>query len=154
MSRWHRPAEAFESREPRLFEATTFSDVRGNVQHFGDLSLSGSKRMYFIENSEVGRLRGWHGHRFEHKAFTCVRGKVVIRSVEIANWERPERLSRMQSWILDGQTKQLLVIPGGFANSIESLERGSIVLVQSNKTIDESLADDYRWAEDYFELGH
>ena len=152
MSHLDNKLDAFSLKTPAIFDASVFKDSRGRVEHFGYLTLEQTKRMYFIENSDTGHLRGWHGHKLEHKAFLCISGEVKIRSIQVEDWDQPEPTSPVQCWTLASESKQLLVIPGGYANAIESVRPGSIVLVQSNRSFEESLADDFRWPSDHFVL--
>lgn len=140
----------FDYFDPTVVEPISFEDRRGKVLHFSDMNFSGAKRIYFIKNASEAPFRGWHGHLLEHKVFSCVSGSVKIRSVAISEPETVSPKSEVASWTLREDSQSMLSIPGGYANSIEALSPGSVVMVLSNRTIVESEADDYRWPADYF----
>lgn len=140
----------WKCEEPRLISGVQFADERGFVNHFGNLDISGARRTYSIRNSETHPFRGWHGHRHEAKVFRCTQGRVIVRSVKIPPSGEPDRRQSIQEWVLSSSDSELLIVPGGYWNSIEAIAPESEVLVMSNRTIEESLLDDYRLPEKYF----
>lgn len=130
--------------EPQLVLLTHYADERGSVFHFSDFELNSVKRVYFIAPLMEAGFRGWHGHRFESKTFRCIRGSFEISSVKVLDWEKPSG-DRPQSWELNESNGSLLSVPAGHANGIRPLEPNSLLMVMSNKTLGESLADDYRF---------
>ena len=130
--------------EPQLVPLRHYSDERGSVFHFNDFELNSIKRVYYIAPLIEAGFRGWHGHKFESKTFRCVRGSFEISSVKVQDWETPLG-GTPQSWELNESEGSLLSVPEGHANGIRPLEPNSLLMVMSNKTLQESLDDDYRF---------
>lgn len=118
--------------------------------HYGSAALGGVERVYFVAPRLEAGFRGWHGHKTESKVFLCLRGKVRISSVEMVDWQAPTAIGSPKTWELDGEYGELLLIPEGHSNGIEPLEENCVVLVMSNRSLEESLEDDFRYPSDAF----
>ena len=138
------------NREPQLIARERFSDIRGKVFHFRNFNLPDIKRVYFIEPSLDAGFRGWHGHKFESKTFVCVSGSFEVSNVEVEDWENGSSSQPAWTWRLKADSGELLLVPAGFANGILPLEEGSRLMVMSNKLLEESLSDDFRFPENAF----
>ncbi len=138
------------TNQPTILKRQVHLDNRGEVLHYGSQALGGIQRLYVVRPSLEAGFRGWHGHKKEAKAFLCLSGSVRISSVRVDDWEKPTGLGPAESWHLDAKVGDLLVIPDGYANGIEPLEAGVSVLVMSNRTLKQSLDDDYRYPHDAF----
>ena len=136
---------------PRLIRLEEFSDERGSVHHYGTTELDCVKRVYFISPSMSAGFRGWHGHKFESKTFRCIRGSFMVSSVKVLDWEKPAG-DKPVSHELKASEGSLLIVPAGFANGMVALEENSQVMVMSNKSLQESLGDDFRLDPKYFAL--
>ena len=137
-------------KSPKLLNRQTHEDDRGKVFHYGSSALGGVQRVYFVEPSLESGFRGWHGHKTEGKVFLCISGRVRISTVEILNWQTPTALGQVKSFELESARGDLLLIPEGYANGIEPLTENSLVLVMSNRSLEESLRDDFRFPKDSF----
>ena len=51
---------------------------------------------------------------------------------------------------LSFETPKILILPGGFANGFQALEKHSSLMVFSSMTVEKSREDDYRWENNYF----
>jgi len=138
--------------KPQKFSGKSHIDSRGALLFNNQAEISEFKRMYVIENSQEEPLRGWHGHRAEAKGFICLSGKVRIGAVEIDDWTEPSEGLAVYSDELTERSMDFIYIPGGYANAILSLEPGSRVLVLSSSTLQDSLADDYRFPANFWGL--
>lgn len=141
------------SKSPKLLTRQTHQDDRGKVYHYGSTALGGIQRIYFVEPNLESGFRGWHGHQSEGKVFFCISGRVRISTVEILNWQIPTPMGSVKSWELEGERGDLLLIPEGYANGIEPLSENSLVLVMSNRSLEESLKDDFRYPKESFSVG-
>ncbi len=135
-----------ESLEPKKFNGRSHVDGRGVLRFNNHVDLTQFKRSYSIENSSENPMRGWHGHKFESKGFLCIRGKVRIGGVQVDDWKNPSSTLHVFKEDLDANSMDFVFLPAGFANAIMSLESGSIVLVFSSSTLEDSQNDDYRYA--------
>jgi dTDP-4-dehydrorhamnose 3,5-epimerase-like enzyme len=133
-----------ERQVPKLLNGQDFMDERGSVYHYGATALDSIKRLYFISPSQSAGFRGWHGHKFESKTFRCIRGSFEVSSVRILDWDAPSG-GETYKFHLSADSGELLIVPEGFANGILCMEVGSVLMVMSNKTLSESLEDDFRF---------
>ncbi len=106
----------------------TFADERGTLSFNNELDLCEVKRMYFIE-------KRW---------FIAVKGKFLIKLVEIDNFECPSDGLEVRSFELDSKTLDALLVEAGYASSIQALEADSKLLVFSNYKMGE-VADNYKF---------
>lgn len=136
-------------REPRLLDIETFADERGQVRHYGGFQLPNIKRVYFVEPGEPGEFRGWHGHKYESKVFRCIKGSFTVNLILVEDWEAPSGL-HFHSFELSESEGNLVIAPPGFANAITSRESGSIMMVMSDRTLEQSQDDDYRYEQGSF----
>jgi dTDP-4-dehydrorhamnose 3,5-epimerase-like enzyme len=130
--------------EPIFLKGHSYFDERGIVNFNNKVDLSSFKRFYTIQNSQYQEFRGWHGHEFESKLFVAVRGRIIIGAVRVEDWTDPPRTKTPLRFELEADNLDAVFVPGGYANGILSKEQGSIVLVFSSSTLEESKKDDFR----------
>lgn len=123
-----------------------FEDARGLIASLNTFRFKDVKRMYVLHHNDTQTLRGWNGHRFEKKWFFCTKGRFHIRLVAVDNWETPAPDLPVEHVHLSDTRSELLCVPGGYASLIQAEIPGSILTVFSNNTVEESLADSYRFA--------
>ena len=117
-----------------------FGDDRG---YFLPVDIpAGSKRAYLIENHDVGTVRAFHGHRHESKTLLVLRGafKAIVMSMDTMEWKR---------FALTERGSNKLAIPPGAYNGFCSLSRGAQILITSDRSYEESIADDHRLPFDF-----
>lgn len=127
-------------------------DPRGSLRYCNPLIMSEFVRFYTIENSAVGFVRGWHGHKFEQKAIFPIKGKIRVGAALVSDWNYPGESTVVERFELDSNDPRVLLIPGGYANAIVSLTPGAIAGVFSTSTLQDSLRDDYRFPSDAWTL--
>lgn len=122
-----------------------FKDERGSVSFVNDFKFNNIDRFYIINNSEENPIRAWQGHRLDCKNFYCVHGSFKIYFVKIDNWLSPSSDLIVESIILNDTNSQILTIPAGYANAIQSLEIGSKLISFSTLPLNQLINDDFRF---------
>jgi dTDP-4-dehydrorhamnose 3,5-epimerase len=130
--------------KPEVLKGFTHCDARGTLSYNNNLDISAFKRLYVIENSLEQPFRGWHGHEFESKIFIALVGKIRFGAVRVRDWSKPDPDEKPITAELESSDLDAFFVPGGYANSISSLELGAKALVLSSSTLEDSLSDDYR----------
>ena len=120
-----------------LFNGSSFTDERGTVRFVNIFDLKKVVRMYCIEPN-LSIIRAWQGHKRETKWFFVAKGRFLVKTI------RMEDLKDISPIILSDQESKVLEIPGGFYNGFQALEEGSVMMVFSDFTLDESKKDDCR----------
>ena len=133
--------------EPLIIEGGMVTDVRGRLAFVNDFDMKLVRRFYFIYHSTTDIIRAWQGHRIEKKWFYCVDGVFEVKLVKVDDWVSPSENLPCLTFILDAQKSNVLYIPNGFANGFRALRKDSRLLVFSDKKLEESLNDDYRFNE-------
>ena len=80
----------------------------------------------------------------------CLHGSAKICAVKIDNFQNPSKSLEVHKFFIDQHTPEILVIPNGFANGFISLEYNTRLIFFSDKTLKESIDDDYRYPFDYW----
>lgn len=130
---------------PQLIRGLTHADKRGLLHFNNSFDPSNFVRSYIIENSDSEPMRGWHGHKHESKAFMAIKGSVIVGGVKIDDWNAPSSNLPVHSEELTEGSLSVFLVPPGYANAIRSLTTGSRVLVFSSSSLQDSLADDFRF---------
>lgn len=138
--------------EPTLYEGFNYVDDRGILSGCNAIDMSQLKRFYVIENHESRFVRAWHGHRFETKVFYCLSGAFLIGTVKIEDFKKPDSKSKAKLFTLSSIRPQILVVPGGYANGLMNLTEDSKLMVISDRSLEESAKDDYRYKFDYWNV--
>jgi dTDP-4-dehydrorhamnose 3,5-epimerase-like enzyme len=136
---------------PKIIKGNSFSDIRGTIYFNNSFDTSEIKRIYIIQNSSVDIIRGWQGHKVEHRWFSAVQGEFEIHLIEVDNWETPSKNLQSIKYNLSSDKMNVLHVPSGFVSSIRSKESASKLLAMSNYGIGE-IKDEYRYEIDYFKL--
>lgn len=133
------------SQQPELINGGRFSDDRGTLQFVNDFDLSCTKRFYTITQAKSAGARAWQGHKLETKFFFCLTGSFHVFLVKPDDWETPSAHLPAEHFLLSETESRVLVIPPGFANGIISATNQSSLLVFSDKTVEESAEDIFRF---------
>jgi dTDP-4-dehydrorhamnose 3,5-epimerase len=131
--------------EPTFIGGEVNKDERGMLTSFNRFDLSNYCRFYKIKHSTTRTIRAWQGHQFETKAFYLVRGSFFIAVVKINNWNNPSEVLRPKIFHLDETKSGVLIVPPGYANGFKAKKSESELIVFSDKTLNESIEDDYRF---------
>lgn len=130
--------------EIKVLEGGIFTDHRGTLTYL-DVEPLGVRRHYFIRNADTTVIRGWHGHQHERKWFQCVKGAFRLAFVRPDDWDSPSPDLPAEVFELSDRREQMVCLPKGYANCIRAVEPDSILMVWSDKYIDEAHADSWRW---------
>jgi len=131
--------------EIKIIQGEIFIDERGKISSLNDFCFDDVQRFYFIHHPDKNVVRGWHGHQFEKKWFYCVKGSFTIGLVKPDNWENPaEDLSAEIVHLTESDSK-IVYIPEGYANCIKAKENDAILLVFSEKTLQDAQGDSWRY---------
>jgi dTDP-4-dehydrorhamnose 3,5-epimerase-like enzyme len=134
----------------KTIKGGTFEDNRGKIRYVNDFRFEGVKRFYFISHPDTSIVRAWQGHRFETKYFYVTKGSFNVCWIEIDNWDHPSKELPVQCKMFNDHESKVLVIPPGHVNGFKALEPDSTLIVYSDKTLEESKTDDYRFPVDYW----
>ena len=130
---------------PMLIQGGITTDERGSVAFVNDFDLKDIRRFYTINHPEITVVRAWQGHKNETKWFFCSKGSFQVSVVKIDDWEKPSQDLKVLSFQLSEKSSQILSIPHGYANGFKAIEPSSTLVVFSDKSLDESKNDDYRF---------
>ena len=61
--------------EPFIYSKEETKDFRGSLEYYNSLDLDRYKRLYIVNNPQIGTVRAWHGHKIEEKLI-----KVLIKN--------------------------------------------------------------------------
>lgn len=142
----------YEENAVKVVEGCNFVDDRGSLLANNGFCLDGFKRFYVVKNHKSHFVRAWHGHRHESKALICVRGAFKVGIVKIDDFSNPNRDSEVLSYILSEQSGSVLRIPAGYANGFMNLTADSQIIIFSDKTLDDSIDDDFRYSFDLWDI--
>jgi dTDP-4-dehydrorhamnose 3,5-epimerase len=136
------------SSKPKVIAGEVFCDARGRIASLNTFHFEDVRRMYVVHHPDTTVVRGWDGHRFERKWFFCSAGAFRVSLVEIDNWETPSKDLKPSFYDLEEGTSALLCVPAGYANCFKATQPGSTLVIFSDKTVEESVADSYRFDKD------
>lgn len=128
-----------------LLEGGNHEDARGMITFFNSFDLESFKRLYVFDIKNTDSVRAWQGHKIEAKAFIVLEGEIELAWVEIDDFESPSNNLFAESIQLSAFKPQVKIIPGGFANGFKAISSKAKVLVFSDKSLDSSLNDDFRF---------
>ena len=135
--------------KPAIISGGCHADDRGTLKHNNSFDASEIKRVYIIENKSTNIIRAWQGHRIEQRWFSSIQGSFKIQLIAIDNWDNPSKELNMFSFILNAEKMDVLHIPYGYVNSIQSLTDAAKLLVMADYRLGET-KDEYRFDVDYF----
>jgi dTDP-4-dehydrorhamnose 3,5-epimerase-like enzyme len=141
-----------EKKYPKLIKGGIHTDWRGQISFVNDMKFDAVSRFYIISNSKECPLRAWQGHKIENKYFYCIQGVVKVHYVKIDNWERPSKNLKVESVVLSTNESNILYIPEGYANAIESLELGAKIISFSTLPLERVTEDDVRFDSDMWAI--
>ncbi len=140
----------YSNMGPKIISGSRIFDNRGSVRFNNNLSFDNIKRFYTVHNYNKNFIRAWHGHFKEEKFIGCIKGTFQVSAVKIDKKTKPNKKSKVYSFVLNQSNNDFLYIPKGFANGSMSLEDNSELLIFSTSTLKESLNDDFRFKNDYW----
>ena len=137
--------------EPKILEGNIFTDDRGVLSFNNDFGFVGIKRFYTVHNHAQNFIRAWHAHENEEKYLLCSEGSFMVCVVKIDNFKNPSKTEEVKKFYLSNNGC-LLYIPKGYANGFVNLTKENKLIVFSNKTLKESLNDDFRFDYNYWNV--
>ena len=138
--------------KPKLFKGGIAIDKRGSVSFNNNLILNKVKRFYIVKNNKKNFVRAWHGHKKEAKYILCINGNAKISAVQIKNFEKPSKKSKVFNWIINSKKPDVVYIPAGYANGSKSIKKNMKLLIFSTSTLEQSLNDDFRFPEKFWKI--
>ncbi len=120
-----------------LIKGGSHTDTRGKLEFINDFDLSKVKRFYKTTHFDIETIRAWQVHQKEIKWFHCIKGSFKIN---IANLVTKE----VKSYTLTYKEPAVLHIPPGNANGFKALEPDSVMMIFSDKTLEETKEDNER----------
>ena len=131
--------------EIKVIEGEIFRDHRGVISSLNSFHFDGVRRCYFIHHPNKAVIRGWHAHQNERKWFYCVKGRFSVALVRVDDWENPSEDLSPKIYHLNANASRLVCVPKGFANCLKAHDDDSVMLVLSDKTLDEAADDSWRY---------
>jgi|APLak6261667961_1056064.scaffolds.fasta_scaffold00061_22 dTDP-4-dehydrorhamnose 3,5-epimerase-like enzyme len=131
-------------QQPVLIDGGVHRDERGTVRHVNRFDLKEVDRFYVITPARPRELRGWVGHRRDHKWFFSVQGEFRIYVLPLVELEESS-LATPDCYLLSTHESKVLAVPGGYATAISANEVPSSLLVFSSGKIEDSAADMLRY---------
>lgn len=141
-----------EYAAPTKISGIRFTDDRGVLKAWHFPADFTAKRFYTVSNWKQGFVRAWHGHMFEEKLVFVTKGAGLIACTRLDDLVAPDKKQNVNKFILDASATDGILIPKGFANGLKSLTEDCEFLIFSNKTVEESKNDDYRFPVDYWDV--
>ena len=133
-----------------IVRGNTHTDPRGKVRYVNDFDFEYVKRFYVITHPDIDLIRAWQGHKKETKSFFVAKGVFSVKWIKIDNWVQPSEELEIESRIITDQKSEILIISPGHVNGFKALESDSTLIVFSDKTLQESKEDDFRYPLDYW----
>lgn len=133
------------SQKPSLIEGGAFEDERGKLEFVNNFNLTKAKRFYITTNNSTQLFRGWQGHKIEKRWFYCIKGVFEIKLIKIDNWKNPSDNLKIEEFILDEKTPQVLFIPNGYINGFRATVEESKLLIFSDYLLNEITDDEVRY---------
>lgn len=125
--------------EPKLVPLKCHVDDRGFLyQIFGDHNELFPKlaRVYVVGNFSKGTVRGFHMHMQETKGYFVISGSAKFVVIEKGD--------KQNSFVLGSRNPSLLYVPPENYHGWISLDDETILVGMSDRSLEESLIDDYR----------
>lgn len=134
--------------QPELIRGSNHKDQRGELEFFNDLDLSPVVRFYKIIPSDTKTVRAWQGHKLEKKWFYCLRGSFIVNLLPLSNFDPASCPFQPEIYTLQANKPKVLTVPPGYVSGFRAKEMGSELMVFSDKSLEESIKDDYRFVLD------
>ncbi|MEM2293523.1 MAG: WxcM-like domain-containing protein [Nitrososphaerota archaeon] len=140
--------------KPKILDVECHVDDRGFLyQIYGnyDKEFPELKRVYVVGNFSKGIIRGFHKHKEEWKCYFVVNGSAKFVIVD--------ENKNISTFVLSSKRPCLLIVPPGYFHGWVSLEENTILIGMSNKTLEQSISDDFRidpftFGKDIWEVKH
>ncbi len=136
---------SINQKEISVITGRLHKDERGTLSFFNDFDMTPVKRFYFIEHPNTNIIRAWQGHQTEQKWLYAIKGCFIVVLVKPDHWENPSEKLLAKEFILKEDDRQLLHIPGGYANGFKALEANSKLIVFSDFSMENAGTDDFRF---------
>lgn len=131
--------------EVKVIDGEIFKDFRGQISSLNSFHFDGVRRGYIIHHPDSSVIRGWHAHQDERKWFYCVKGRFSVALVKIDNWVNPNKNLKAEIHRLTETDSKLVCVPKGYANCLKAHDDDSIMLVLSDKILEDALNDSWRY---------
>ena len=131
--------------EIKIIDGEIFRDYRGQISSINNFHFEGVKRTYIIHHPDISVVRGWHAHQNERKWFYCLKGKFSVALVKVDEWDNPSKDLKPEIFHLSEEKSQLVCVPAGYANCLKAHSPGAIMLVLSDKTLEDAKYDSWRY---------
>ena len=131
--------------EIKVIEGEIFKDNRGLISSLNSFHFENVRRCYFIHHPDESVVRGWHAHQFERKWFYCVKGFFSVALVRIDDWHNPNPGLIPEVFHLSENDSRLVCVPMGYANCLKAHVKDSVMMVLSDKILDEAVGDSWRY---------
>ena len=135
---------------PQVIEGGLGVDDRGEVGFVNGFNFEKVKRFYWVSNHKSGFIRAWHAHKREAKYVTVIQGAALIGAVEIDDWNKPSKDSKVWRYTFSANKPSVLYIPAGYANGFMSLTAETKLLFFSTSSLEEAKDDDFRYDAHYW----
>ncbi len=129
----------------QVIQGEIFRDTRGVISSLNSFHFEGVKRCYIIHHPDSNVIRGWHAHQNERKWFYCIKGRFSVALVKIDNWANPSKDLKAECYLLSENDSKIVCVPKGFANCLKAHDQDSVMLVLSDKILEEALEDSWRY---------
>ena len=137
-----------DGQVPKLIRGMSHSDERGTLTYFNDFDFLPARRCYIIQHPDVSVVRAWQGHQHERKWFHVVSGSFRMVIVKVDNWISPSHKLLTEEFQLSETDRNILHVPGGYANGFQALHPGSKMIVFSDMVLEDSMSDSFRFDRD------
>lgn len=129
----------------KVIEGEIFKDHRGQISSLNSFHFEDIRRAYIIHHPDESIVRGWHAHQNERKWFYCLKGDFSVALIKIDNWESPSKNLIPEIFHLSEERSRLVCVPAGYANCLKTYTPNSIMLVLSDKILEDALKDSWRY---------
>ena len=130
---------------PHIIKGDLFNDNRGKLFSCNKFDMSRVKRIYSIENSDSNYIRGWKGHKIETRWFFATKGCMIINTILISDLEKANPLPLINTFKLNEDNLNILVVPPGVATSIKQYSNGDRICVFADYELGVSGDEGLRW---------
>ena len=132
----------------KVIQGENHGDERGFITSLNDFHFDGVRRSYFIHHPDKEVVRGWHAHQDERKWYSCLHGKFSVACVKIDDWDNPSPELNAEVFHLNDKDSKLVCVPKGYACCLKAWEPDSVMLVLSDKILEEALLDSWRYPKE------
>jgi len=108
------------------------------------------RRFYIIDAFESETIRAWQGHKREQKWFYPIKGKGLLKALDMLDYRDSAMQAKVSGFILEERNPAVLHLPGAYYNGIQALAPGFRLLVFSDFNLEDSEQDDFRLHLDEF----